>query len=33
MTAREEVLARYDPIRASIKRVLKLAGESCARAD
>jgi hypothetical protein len=34
MTAmREEVLARYDPIRASIKRVLKLAEESCANAD
>lgn len=33
MTAREELLARYDPIRASIKRVLKLAEESCAKAD
>lgn len=30
---REEVLARYDPIRASIKRVLKLAGESCGKAE
>lgn len=33
MTAREDVLARYDPIRDSIKRVLKLAEESCAKAD
>ena len=30
---REQVLARYDPIRASIQRVLKLAEGSCAKAD
>jgi hypothetical protein len=30
---REVVLARYDPIRASTKRVLKLAEEGCAKAD
>ena len=30
---REQVLARYDPIRASIQRVLKLAEGSCANAD
>lgn len=30
---RDEVRARYDPIRESIKRVLKLASEACAKAD
>lgn len=33
MAERDEVLARYDPIRESIKRVLSLAAASCAKAD
>jgi hypothetical protein len=33
LTARDEVLARYDPTREAIKRVLSLATESCATVD
>ena len=33
MTAREEVLARYDPVRAAVKRILEAAEGSCAKAD